>query len=106
MQKFILSVISFVCLVSFSGVSEQGKTEANKAVRIIARRNDSTVSLRWAPTSSAVFTLGKQNGYRVERAEIKGGSPGSFTMVNENHPVIPWPVGGWQWFLSQMVNPD
>ncbi len=105
MKTNILSVVALFALIAHGDLKAQGNI-TNKAVRIIARRNDSTVSLRWAPVNSELFVLGKKNGYRVERAEIKNGSAGVFTTVNENHPVIPWPMGGWYWFLSQMKEPD
>ncbi|MEI8135530.1 MAG: hypothetical protein WCH46_10745 [bacterium] len=104
---FRSGMMMLLCSLTFLGTTlAQPKSKSNKAVRIIARRNDSTVSLRWAPTNSVIFELGKTNGYRVERAELRGGAPGPFTLVNANHPVIPWPMGGWHWFLSKMGPAD
>jgi hypothetical protein len=52
MKNNILSVITFLLLVLLgTSVEAQKKNADNKAVRIIAQRGDSTVSLRWAPTS-------------------------------------------------------
>jgi fibronectin type 3 domain-containing protein len=91
---FILGAL--LCIVAES-------VAQTRSVRIIAERNDSAISLRWAPTSPEIFELGKKNGYRIERTDLRNGTK---TIVNEDRPIVHWSPGAWQWFLSQIKSPD
>ncbi len=52
--------------------------QTSQAIRVIARRSEDAVFVRWAPTSAQAFEEGRTAGYRLQRAVVTNGRIGSF----------------------------
>ena len=97
-------ILLLMILCSLNAIA-QNKTD--KKVLAIALRTDTTVILRWAPTSPVDFETGKKNGYKVERADMNGNSPGLFVNLRGATNVItPFPQGVWDYLMAQLKETD
>ncbi len=71
----------------------------------IAKRYADSVVLRWAPSTSALWTKAKSAGYRIERAELQGMQVGSFAPLSDT-PIKPWTTAQWEEYANANPSQD
>ena len=100
----ILMVIMIFALLDHNITVSQTSNELDRAlehkVALIAKRYSDSVVLRWAPSTAALWTKAKANGYTIERAEIQAGKPGAYSVLTDA-PIKPWTASQWKQYSDE-----
>ncbi|HEY8402873.1 MAG TPA: hypothetical protein VIK89_16520, partial [Cytophagaceae bacterium] len=102
--KIFLFVMIFLSpLYSFS--QEYGNAE----IKIVARSYGDSITLRWATTTPASWSLCNKNGFIIERYQItKNGKPVKNSLplktVLTSEPIKPWPLQEWSSLVQENSN--
>jgi len=111
MWKYIIYLVSLICVAHVLGteVQAQSNESLNGALRLqmkaIAKRYQDSVVLRWVPNNAAVWRISRTQGFLIERAEISGGSIGSYSLLTSK-PLIQWTEQEWSTLLQQYQYAD
>lgn len=103
-----MMIVIAVCLagtLTFAQTPQDLDRALQHRVAGIAKRYADSVVLRWAPSTSALWTKAKVAGYRIERAEMQGSQPGAFTALTDA-PVKPWNMAQWEQYAIANPNAD
>lgn len=111
MSKILISAV-LSALIVVGGVLDihaQSTESLNSALRIqmkgIAKRYQDSVVLRWAPGNAALWRMSRTQGFLVERAEVSGGTVGSYLTLTPKH-LLQWTEQEWSAFLQSYQYAD
>ncbi|WP_026995684.1 fibronectin type III domain-containing protein [Flectobacillus major] len=71
-------------------------TKASEGLYIVAKHQKNSISLRWAPLTQAIWQLGKQYGYILEKSTIKRDGK-LLTTPEVNQPILLEPIDQMEW---------
>jgi uncharacterized protein len=107
MKSWTIAVVALFAL--HTAVKAQTPDDLNKALQHrvagIAKRYTDSVVLRWAPSTSALWSKAKASGYRIERAELQGTLAGAFSSLVDA-PIKPWTTAQWEQYANANPNLD
>lgn len=93
----------------WGNVTAQNNPPKNQnKISLLAQSKASQIQLRWAPTDPAMWVEGIQNGYTIERQEIKSGKrfdPKRFEKINQN-PIKPNSLADFKTIFNKSVDHD
>ncbi|MBU3699938.1 MAG: hypothetical protein FGM33_08010, partial [Candidatus Kapabacteria bacterium] len=107
-MKSLLTILIAACsIISITHAQTPAQLDQALQHRVagIAKRYADSVVLRWAPSTSALWTKAKMSGYRIERAELKGTQAGSFSALSDA-PVKPWTTAQWEEYANANPSTD
>lgn len=107
-MTFLTMIAIALCIVDTVSYGQTPK-ELDRAlehrIAVIAKRYADSVVVRWAPSTSALWTKAKVSGYRIERAEIQGDRAGTFTALADA-AVKPWAAEQWEQYAVSSKSDD
>ena len=101
----IVTVLSTAVGVTIAQTPAQLDQALQHRVAGIAKRYADSVVLRWAPSTSALWTKAKASGYRIERAELQGTQAGAFSALADA-PIKPWTPAQWEQYANANPSSD
>lgn len=107
-MTFLTTLAIAFCIVNVASYSQTPKDldrALEQRVGVIAKRYADSVVVRWAPSTSALWTKSKASGYRIERAEIQGERAGAYTSITDQ-PVKPWNAEQWDQYGATSKSDD
>lgn len=108
MNRIIYYSIFAVLLVTQHDTVAQSvaqDTSLQTHLAIVARANQDSIVVRWAPMITAAWFAGNQSGYVLERASIANGKTGAFQRVSSG-AIRPWTAAHWTEELVKRGEPD
>ncbi|MCX6139281.1 MAG: hypothetical protein NTX15_00340 [Candidatus Kapabacteria bacterium] len=99
----------FVFVATSNELRTQSSDDLNASLKIsmkgIAKRYNDSVVVRWAPGNAALWRISRNQGYRIERAEVVEGTVGSYTTLT-TEPILQWTEQQWTTFLQSYQYAD